>query len=79
MSHKKFQSRFAYCVVTQCQISYIETLKEKSKFSCIPKCIVVGLLMVERLFSLLFYCDCVFGEIQFSRYIGGREGVRQWG
>ena len=26
---------FAYCVVTQCQISYIETVEEKSKFSCI--------------------------------------------
>ena len=29
----------------------------------LPKCIAVGLLMEERLFSLLFYCDCVFGEI----------------
>ena len=24
----------------------------------LPKCIVAGLLMVEWLFSLLFYCEC---------------------
>ena len=48
------------CVVFYNIESCIKTLEKKQVFLPsfnVPKCIVVGLSMVEGLFSLLFYCE----------------------
>ena len=50
-----------------CQISYIETVEKKRQgflqsFN-LPKCIVLGSLMVEGLFSLLFYWEVLINML----------------
>ena len=66
VSYKKFQSRFAYCFVTHCQISFLQVFLHSFN---LPKYKVVGLLMVEWLFGLLFLVGS-----RFFHYMGGSRG-----